>query len=65
VPERLEASWEADRRLTVVETKLLMHLEQCDKRWATIAKLLWYVATVATGALLTLAGTVAKLTLHL
>lgn len=40
------ASWEADHRLTVVETMLGEHLKTCDRRGAILAKLAWLGLTV-------------------
>ena len=35
------ASIEADRRLTIVETILHLHVEQCDNRAKMAQKLMW------------------------
>lgn len=59
--DRVTASYEADRRLTVVETLLGEHLKQCDRRGAALAKLAW-LALITNLAVL---GTLLKMVLHL
>lgn len=54
------ASIEADRRLTVVETILHLHVEQCDKRAMMAQKLMW----VAVASNLAVLGTLLSKALH-
>lgn len=59
--ERVAASFEADRRLTIVETELRLHVRQCDQRAAVAQRLLWFGATINVAVL----GALLKLVLHL
>lgn len=62
MPEaRVQASYEADQRLTIVETELRLHVRQCDQRAAMAQKLLWFGATINVAVL----GTLLKLVLKL
>lgn len=55
------ASYEADRRLTVVETLLGEHLKQCDRRGVILSRLAWLALSVN----LTVLGTLLKVVLKL
>lgn len=53
-------SWEADRRLTIVETLLGQHLKSCEQRGATLAKLAW----IALGTNLAILGVLLRFVLQ-
>lgn len=59
--ERVYASWEADRRLTVVETLLQEHLKQCDRRGVILCRLAYMAVSVN----LTVLGVLLKIVLKL
>lgn len=54
-------SVEAERRLTIVETELRLHVVSCDKRAARAERLLWFVASTCVAVL----GYLLKVGLHL
>lgn len=55
------ASWEADHRLTVLETELRLHVRLCEQRAAMAQRLLWFVATTMVAAM----GILLKMAFHL
>lgn len=61
IPAFRPVSYEADRRLTIVETLLSSHVRECDRRAAMAQKLLWFGVTTNIAVL----GVLLKLALSL
>lgn len=61
MPGEQPISAEAERRLTIVETVLRLHVQSCDKRAAVAEKLLWFVSASCMAGI----GYLLKLAFHI